>query len=418
MQWASALSTQPSLEAAVEAVVTQALAQLQAGSGADAGPDVRPDLGFVFISSAFASEYSRLLPLLQAKLPQVPLIGCNGGVIIGMGTMGKAQEIEEGAALSLTLARLPGVKIHCFQVDTEDLPDLDGAPSAWADLVGVEMAELPQFVVLADPMTNGINDFLAGLDYAYPQSVKVGGLASSSSGSAASGLFCGDRYYKSGAVGVALSGNLVLDAIVAQGCRPIGQPYWVTASERNIILGLREDGLDPDKAPQTSPLEMLRALVDQLEEADQELAKHSLFVGVAQNSFKQSLEPGDFLVRNLLGFDPREGALAIGDRIRPGQRIQFHLRDAHTAAEDLEGLLVAHRQQGAMPAPIGALMFSCMGRGEGLYGEPNFDSRLFAKYTQNLPLGGVFCNGEIGPVGGTSFLHGFTSVFGIFRPRV
>jgi small ligand-binding sensory domain FIST len=408
MQWTSALSTQPSLEAAVEEVAARALGQLQE----------RPNLGFVFISSAFASEYSRLLPLLQARLPQVALVGCNGGVVVGIDATGQAREVEEGAALSLTLAVLPGVQIHCFQVDTEDLPDLDGAPSAWATLIGVEMAELPQFVVLADPMTNGINDFLAGLDYAYPQSVKVGGLASSSSGNAATGLFCGDRYYKSGAVGVALSGNLVLDAIVAQGCRPIGSPYWVTASERNIILGLREDGTEPDKAPQSSPLEMLRALVDELAEDDQELAKHSLFVGVAQNSFKQSLQPGDFLVRNLLGFDPREGALAIGDRIRPGQRIQFHLRDAHTAAEDLEGLLVQHQQQRGEPGPIGALMFSCMGRGEGLYGEPDFDSRLFAKYTQNLPLGGVFCNGEIGPVGGTSFLHGFTSVFGIFRPKV
>jgi small ligand-binding sensory domain FIST len=408
MQWASALSTQPSLEAAVAEVIERALGQLQEG----------PDLGFVFISSAFASEYSRLLPLLQAKLPQVPIMGCNGGVVVGLDATGRPQEIDDGAALSLTLAVLPGVNIHCFQVDTDALPDLDGAPSAWADLVGVEMAASPQFVVLADPMTSGINDFLAGLDYAYPQSVKVGGLASSGSGNAANGLFCGDRYYKSGAVGVALSGNLVLDAIVAQGCRPIGQPYWVTASERNIILGLREDGSEPDQAPQASPLEMLRALVDGLKEEDQDLAKHSLFVGVAQNSFKQALEPGDFLVRNLLGFDPREGALAIGDRIRPGQRIQFHLRDAQTAAEDLESLLGQHRQQQAAPAPIGALMFSCMGRGEGLYGEPNFDSRLFAKYTQNLPLAGVFCNGEIGPVGGTSFLHGFTSVFGIFRPKV
>ncbi|MEO8892444.1 MAG: FIST C-terminal domain-containing protein, partial [Coleofasciculaceae cyanobacterium] len=144
--------------------------------------------------------------------------------------------------------------------------------------------------------------------------------------------------------------------------------------------------------------------------------QHSLFVGVARDEFKQTLGHGDFLIRNLLGVDQRVGAIAIGGRVRTGQRIQFHLRDARTSQEDLELLLQSYQAESSKsPAAVGALMFACLGRGEGLYGEADFDSRLFQRYLNNIQLGGFFCNGEIGPVGGGTFLHGYTSVFGICR---
>jgi small ligand-binding sensory domain FIST len=408
MKWAGAISTRPSLEAAVTEVVEQAQARLQTA----------PTLGFVFISSTFASEYPRLMPLLQENLPQVPLLGCGGRGVIGMSNPETAREIEDDIAISLTLATLPDVNVQFFHVETDTLPDLDSPPHAWVDLIGVPVESQAQFVILVDPMSGGINDLLAGLDYAYPGCSKVGGLASNGMGGSSGGLFCGRHYYRSGVVGVALSGNLTLDTIVAQGCRPIGQPYWITESERNIILGMRSDGEDSSN---DSPLDLLREMVQRdLNPTDQELAKQSLFVGIAQNAFKQPLASGDFLVRNLLGFDPRNGALAIGDRIRTGQRIQFHLRDAEASADDLDMLLKRYRHQiFGQPAPAGALLFSCLGRGTDLYGRSNFDSGLFAEYMSGtVPLGGVFCNGEIGPVGSATFLHGYTSVFGIFRPKV
>lgn len=412
MRWASALSTRPFLEAAVEEVVVQAQTALQASA----------DLGFVFISSAFASEYSRLLPLLRDKLPGVTIVGCSGGGIVGMSQRGKAREVEEEPALSLTLAHLPEVKVTPFYVSASDLPDLDSPPDTWTALIKVPPSELPNFVLLAD--LPRVNDLLQGLDFAYPGAPKVGGLASSGMlGSGATGLFCHDRFYREGAVGVALSGNIVLDTIVAQGCRPIGQPYWVTEGERNILLAMQEDdgsGLPSDRcAVNRSPLEQLQDLVQALSEDDRQLAQQNhIFIGVAQNGFKQTLEPGDFLIRNLLGVDPRVGAIAIGDLIRPGQRIQFHLRDAETSAEDLDLLLRRYVQAGkSNPSPVGALMFSCLGRGEGLYGEPNFDSQLVNEYLAELPIAGFFCNGEIGPVGGSTFLHGYTSVFGIYRKK-
>lgn len=404
MRWVNALSTRASLEAAVGEVVEQAQQLLQAP----------PDLGLVFISSAFASEYSRLMPLLQEKLSLSTLIGCGGGGIVGMDPNSQAQEIEGEPAISLCLAHLPDVKVRPFHVSSEDLPDLDSSPQQWVDLLGIPPQENPQFIVLIDPYYNQINDFLQGLDYAYPGSVKVGGLASAFS-SNITAVFCGSQHYQAEAVGVALSGNITIETIVAQGCRPIGEPYRVIKGERNIILELEPES---GAATQGTPLEALQELVQTLSEDDRKLAQNSLFVGVVRDEFKHQLEQGDFLIRTLMGVDPRVGAIAIGDRVRAGQRIQFHLRDARTSEEDLELLLERYQQEHPTAAAItdhaGALMFSCLGRGEGLYGEPNFDSRLFRHYL-NLPLGGFFCNGEIGPVGDNTFLHGYTSVFGICR---
>jgi small ligand-binding sensory domain FIST len=405
MQWSSVISKQPSLEAAITEVADRARNQLQAPA----------TLGFLFVSSAFASEYPRVMPLIRRYFPDLPIVGCGGAGVIGTDAQGVVQEVEEDILVSFTLAALPNVAVHTFHVETDELPDLDSSPNVWVDLIGVAPTSEPQFVVFIDPMSEGINDLLAGLDYAYPGMPKVGGLASAGFGATRSGLFCGDRFYRSGAVGVALSGNIVLDTIVAQGCRPIGSPYWVTESERNVILGLKADG-DADQVIKP-PLEILRDIVSDLGELDQELAKEALFVGIAQNAFKQTLEPGDFLVRNLLGFDPRQGALAIGDRVRAGQRIQFHLRDASASAEDLEVLMRRYRKTAmGKPKSVGALMFACIGRGKGLYGESNFDSGVFEDYVP-IPLAGFFCNGEIGPIEGTTFLHGYTSVFGIVRSK-
>jgi small ligand-binding sensory domain FIST len=189
----------------------------------------------------------------------------------------------------------------------------------------------------------------------------------------------------------------------------------VDQGERNIIKALRATTADAQVTP---PLTVLQTILQGLTEGDRQLAQHSLFIGMARDSFKQTLGPGDFLVRNVLGVDPRGGAIAIGDRVRPGQRVQFHLRDAHTSAEDLAHLLTLAKQQDRGDRPvIGALLFSCLGRGAGLYGQPNFDSHLFQETWPGVILGGFFCNGEIGPVGGNTFLHGYTSVFALIRPR-
>jgi small ligand-binding sensory domain FIST len=417
MKWASAISTQSSLEAAIKEVIQKATEQLG---------EQKPDLALVFVSVAFASEYARLLPLLRAQLKVEHIVGCSGSGVIGMSDE-FPEEIEEGPALSLTLAHLPNVDIKSFHLTAPDLPDLDSPPERWSELIGVQPEANPSFVLMADPFSSGTSELIQGIDYAYPGCVKVGGLAGIESFNRSSGLFCNSKLYGEGIVGVALSGEIVLEAIVAQGCRAIGDLYRVSEGDRNIMLKLEQDDIGGEATSQgplsQTPLEVLQNIFQSLNEEDRELAQTALFIGVAQSGFKPNLTRRDFLIRNLVGVDPRNGSIAIADKIRPGMRIQFHMRDAQTSAEDLENLLRRYRverlesrldsqdSQGA--SPMGALLFSCMGRGEALYDEPNFDSDLFEQYLGPLPIGGFFCNGEIGPVGSTTFLHGFTSVFGI-----
>ncbi len=395
----NALSSLPSLEMAIAELVEKLKANFSGTA----------DLGVLFISSAYASEYPRLMPLLKSQLSIQALIGCSGGGVIGTNSDNEALEIEEEPALSLTLWQLPEIKVHTFHLPADELPDLDGSPDHWVDLVGISPAENPQFILLADPFSARINDLLRGLDFAYPGAVKVGGLASGGEVGFKSGLFRDYEFHREGTVGVALSGNLVLETIVAQGCRPIGDLFQVTKGERNIILELAT--ADRPNQPLV-PLEALRDMLNALSESDRELAQHSLFIGVARDEFKMQLGAGDFLIRNMLGVDPRLGAVALGDRVRPGQRLQFHLRDADTSAEDLEIMLQKYQRK-SDHAPAGALLFSCLGRGAKLYGQPNFDSHLFQSYLGKIPLTGFFCSGEIGPVAGDTFLHGYTSVFGI-----
>ena len=125
---------------------------------------------------------------------------------------------------------------------------------------------------------------------------------------------------------------------------------------------------------------------------------------------------GDFLIRNLLGIDGKSGAVAVGAALRTGIVVQFHLRDAETSAQDLEAVLARHHE-GPAPRAAGSLLFACLGRGEQLYGEPDHDTAAFQRHLGPVPLGGFFCNGEIGPVHGSTFLHGYTSSFGLFRSR-
>lgn len=404
-QWVNALSTQFSLETAIKEVTDKIKLSLSQ----------KPDIGIIFVSSVYASEYPRVMRLLLDKLPLPVVIGCGGGGIIGMND-DQAFEIEGSPAISLTVASLPNVEITPFHIFNTDLPDLDSPPQKWHDLIGVSMEKQVNFILLGDPFSSKINELLEGLDYAYPGSIKVGGLASSTTMGLSSGLFYHSEndpnqlLYTEGVIGVALTGDITLETIVAQGCRSIGEVYQVVEGERNVILELKDSNDNQD-----NPLSLLRKLISKLSVEDQELAQNSLFIGIARDEFKLELKQGDFLIRNLVGVDPKYGAIAIGDRLRVGQRVQFHLRDANTSAEDLEMLLANYCNQASNLTPSATLMFSCLGRGEGLYNKPNFDSNLFQRYLRKTPLSGFFCSGEIGPVGGTTFLHGYTSVFGIFR---
>ena len=392
MKWASASSDEANLERALRRVASVVRAGLEG---------CRPDLLVAFVSAHHAAQFERVPKLLAEELPGALLLGCSAGGVIGGG-----REIEQRPGVSLSAAFLPGVTITPLRLDNDGLPSPHADAGAWQRLLGVDPASAPHFVLLPDPFTFDVESLIRGLDRAYPGNTTVGGIASGGRQPGANALFLGERVHRSGLVGLALSGNVAVDTIVAQGCRPVGDPMFVTACERNVVRAL-------DGEP---PLKVLQALHDRLEPRDRQLARHSLFLGIVMKEDRQEYRQGDFLIRNLIGIDQSSGALAIGALIDHNAVVQFHLRDAETSSQDLEALLKRHRQ--AEPgAPHGSLLFSCLGRGEFLYGRPDHDSELFRRYLGEVPLGGFFCNGEIGPIHGATFLHGYTSAFGLFRSR-
>ena len=393
MQWASAISELTDLDDALAECAAVIREQLP-------GP---PDLAVAFVSPHYSAGYGRLGETLNGLLAARHLFGCSGGGIIGAG-----QEVEQRPALSLTAGTLPGVEIVGRHLEDERLPDLDAAPDRWQELMGVAPEQQPQFVLLADPFSFPAQNLIMGLDYAYPQAAKIGGLASGAQRPGDNALFLDGAVHSGGAIALALHGNIAVDTVVAQGCRPIGEAMRITASRRNMLMEL-------DGRP---PMEVLQRLYGVLPERDRQLMSHSLFLGVVTDELLDNPAQGDFLIRNVVGMDSRTGGLAIGEILKEGQLVQFHLRDAETSAGDLTAVLERYALENRENAVPGALLFSCLGRGQYLYGRPNHDTGIFREKLGPVPLGGFFCNGEIGPVAGTTFLHGYTSSFGLFRPKL
>ncbi len=393
MKWVSTVSTEVSLPTAVKSAAATLRQQL---GGA------QPDLIIAFVSEHHAGTFELLAGVVAKEMGTCLLFGCSAGGVIGGG-----KEVEQRSGLSMTAAALPAVTLTPFHVEMEAVPQPEAEASAWERLVGVPTSTEPHFLLLPDPFTFDPEGFVRGLDRAYPGSRKVGGLASGGRQPGQNALFLGPNAYRSGLVGVALTGNIQVDTIVAQGCRPIGQPMFVTKCDDNFLWGL-------DGQP---AIKVLQDLYNRLPHADQELAQHSLFIGIVMSEQQQEYRQGDFLIRNIMGTDPSRGALVVGARLRANSIVQFHLRDAKTSAEDLDHLLAAYAAGHPTARPQGALLFSCLGRGMHLYGHPDHDTDAFRQRLGDIPLGGFFCNGEIGPVHGATFLHGYTSAFGLFRDR-
>jgi small ligand-binding sensory domain FIST len=393
MRWAAHLSENRAAAAALTEACDAVDAQL---SGAPA------DLVFAFVSPQHADRYPRLPELLRARFPDAVLLGCSGGGVIGGG-----REAEQTWGLSVTAASLPGVGLvpFCLAPGEEPAPD---DPKAWRERLELDPAHQPGFVLLTDPFSHRAEPTLAGLDAAFPGAPKVGGLASGGEAPGETALIFEDRLYREGAVGLALYGDVELSCVVAQGSRPFGPTMAVSRADRNLVFSL-------DGRPAAQCLD--RAVAS-LSERDRVLFGRAPLVGVVPELDGLTAEPapGDFLVRNLLGLNREAGVLGLGALVEEGQLVRFHLRDARTCAEDLDTMLSRHKAAAPSP-PAGALLFSCLGRGRFLYGEEDHDSRAFKRHLGPAPLGGFFCNGEIGPVRSRTYLHGYTSSFGIFRPR-
>ncbi|MFN0137035.1 MAG: FIST N-terminal domain-containing protein [Phycisphaerae bacterium] len=358
----------------------------------------RVDLCVLFASPHFDGELESIALELEERLAPRAFIGCTGEAVIS-----GEFEYEGQPAVSIWAAHLPGAQLNAFHIAEDQLESLTDE-EAMHDLLGASPAHKPHFLLLGEPFSfgAGIQFLLERLWEEFPGRPAFGGMASAAEEPNQNALIFEGQIMRQGLVGVTLSGNVRVDPVVSQGCRPIGRHFVITKAEDNVVHQL---GGRP-------PYMVVNDMLNECPARDRELARtRGLLVGRVLDEHKGSFRHGDFLIRNPIGFDHKTGAMAVNEIVRPGQTIQFHVRDAQSAADDLRRLLAHERGH----ATDGALLFSCNGRGTRLFTDRNHDALEVRAATRAAPLAGFFCAGEIGMIAGRSFLHGHTASIALFR---
>jgi small ligand-binding sensory domain FIST len=388
MRFHSAISDLDDTTQAVDAVLR----------GVEGALGTSPDLLFLFFTTHHVSEARRVAERVLGTLTPGCFLGCSGEGVIGEG-----REIERSPGVAVLAGEMEGVRVRPFHIGGEEWGELLPDEEAFKERLG-QGAETRALIGFGDPFTTPLRQFLAQLDDDMPGLPLIGGMASSGHRPGENVLILDDAIYDQGFVGLSLSGPIDVETVVSQGCRPVGQPLVITKARENVIEHL---GGRP-------ALAALRETIESLRDADKQLLQHGLFVGRAISEYQESWSYGDFLVRNVMGIKQDSGAIAVTDYVRPGQTIQFHVRDAETADEDLNLLLA--RQKGA-EAAAGGLLFSCNGRGTRLFSAMSHDITAAREAMPTTPIAGFFAAGELGPVGGKNFVHGHTASFALFRAR-
>jgi small ligand-binding sensory domain FIST len=347
------------------------------------------DLAFVFLSPTHLVEATAAAEAVREELAPRHLLGC-----VAQGVVGGARELEAGPAVAVWAGALPGAEIECFHlaaVQTEQETAVAGFP---------ELEDPGLVALLVDPFTFPVGSFLTRLNETHERIPLVGGIAAGARRPGTQALILDDAVHAEGAVGAVVSGPPVL-TVVSQGCRAIGRECVITRCEGNLVYELAGK----------PALERLRREIAALSSAEQALAARGLLAGLVIDENRPEYDPGDFLMRGLLGADEATGALALGDTVRIGQTLRFFVRDAASADADLRQALADASRRAR---PSGALLFTCNGRGTNMFPEPDHDARLVTEMLRTDALAGFFCGGEIGPVGGKAFLHGFTATLAVF----
>ncbi len=379
MPFAAALSQHPLATHAVGEVTGQVLDKV--GEGAQ--------LAVLFVSAAHTGAMEDIAAAVRSILQPEVLVGCTAASVVG-----GAREVEDQPAISLwagTMSSVAPIRLTAEQVG--DQVAVAGFPAP-----DVLPADGRALLVLADPFSFPVDSFLSGLGEQVGVDLPVvGGLASAARGPGGNRLVLGDQVLSDGAVGVIL-GGVEVSTVVSQGCRPVGDPMIVTRGERQVIYELAG----------RPALDRVQELIQSLHPDDLQLAQRGLHVGRVIDERKVDYGRGDFLIRNVLGADREVKAVAVGDEIDVGDTVQFQVRDADTADEDLRHLM-------ATSDGDAALLFTCNGRGSHLFDVADHDAAIVSSAIADGPVAGMSCAGEIGPVGGRSFLHGFTASVVLFR---
>jgi small ligand-binding sensory domain FIST len=388
--FASALSTRTTVHEALDEVCGQLSSQLRG----------TPDLVLAFFSAEHVPNAEKLSAELCQRLATSHLIGCSGESIVGTNC-----EIEGQPALSVWAARLPGVAVLPMHLQFQRTPE-GGGIVGWPDDLPTDWPEGSALLAVADPFSFPAEALLELINEEHPGVPVVGGMASTGSQPGENRLLFSGKSVDQGAAVVLLHGPIRVRTLVSQGCRPIGQPFVITRAERNVMYQL-------GGAP---AYQRLVEVFQTLATSEQEQVRRGLHVGRVVTEYRDHFEQGDFLVRNVIGMDANEGAIAIGDYVRAGQTVQFHVRDWETADGELRQLLSATKKQMG-EQPRGALLFTCNGRGTRLFPEPNHDAGAIAQLWGEIPVAGFFAAGELGPIGGSNFMHGFTASVAVIEPK-
>jgi small ligand-binding sensory domain FIST len=378
-RYASALSLHPTPVEAVGEVAGEILEQFDGA---------RPDLLVCFASPHHVGAFEDVMGGLRKLLEPEAAIGATM-----VGVAGGGVEVESAPGLSVFAATFGAGRVDALALETHQTGD-GYEIVGWPDWVPARGAML----MLGEPYSFPIGDFLDVCNARVPDVTVMGGMASAGMRAGANRLAVDDRILDHGAVALLCSEDVPLRPVVSQGCRPIGTPLTVTAAERNLVFEL---------AGQPA-MARLQEIVQAATEAERDLMRDGLHLGIVVDEHKLDFSRGDFLVRNVIGADRNNGAIAVGDRVEIGTTVQFQVRDAASADDDLRALLSGS-------AGDAALLFTCNGRGRHMFAEPNHDAGAVEELLGPVPLAGAFCAGEIGPIGGRNFLHSFTASVAVFE---
>lgn len=392
-RFASALTTEADSPRAIRSV----LAELEAGLDG-----VSPDIVLAFATHHHGPALEGLGPAVARATGARIVAGCTAESVIG-----SLREVEGQPAIVLWAASLPGTEVRLWEMKAH--ADESGNP-AFSRMPAVGEAEHASLLVLADPYSFPVDAFLTRLEQALPGVPAIGGMASGAMGPGQTLFFAADGVRDCGGLVITLEGAIELIPVVSQGCRPIGKPWVITECDRNQIKKL---GGKP-------ALEVLMETLNGLARTDARQRQSMPFLGLAVDSTRTEFERGDFLARGIMALNQRDRAIAVADFVRRGQTVQLLVRDAESASEDLNSLIAGQSAalEGSEAVAVGALLFSCNGRGTRMFGRPDHDvSCVQSGRKTAVPLAGFFAAGEIGPVGRRNFLHGFTASLALLRAR-
>ena len=348
------------------------------------------DLAVVFASGAHLAAPEATLEGVGSVLDPTALVGCGAGGVIGGG-----RELEAGTAVAVWAGSFGGDgSATPFHATLADERTIEGLP---------DLVDSSGMLMLSDPYSFPTDAALGLLCDSAPGVPILGGISSARTPDGQGAVFCGDEVHEDGAVGVRLDGVEML-ACVSQGAAPLGREVTITAGEGNVIHELAG----------RPALETVEHIIGEMSPRERTLVAGGLLIGIVIDGGKPDYQQGDFLVRGVLGADPDSGSLAVAASVRPGQVLRLHARDAQSADEDFRRALRLHVEALGDRPPAGAIVFSCNGRGSSMFGVPDHDAAAVQHELRGAPAAGFFAAGEIGPVGGRSFLHGFTATVAVF----